>query len=103
MDTREPSDEAMERARAEQRAADEARAEKPRRMWQAQAADIEGMSADAVERAAAMGDKVEPIPAPGDGEPWHGSPEEATEDARAAVVDPEDREDPRHGGSAWAR
>ena len=103
MDTKEPSDEAMDRAREEQRAADEARAEKPRRVWEAQAAEIEGIAADAVERAAAMGDKVEPIPAPGSGEHWHESAEEAEEDARAAVVDPEDREDPTHGGTPYAR
>lgn len=102
MNAKEPSDEAMDRAREEQRVADEARAEKPRRVWEEQAAEIEGIAADALERAAAMGDKVEPIPPPGEGA-WHDSDEAAAEDARTAVVDPDDRDEPTHGGSAYAR
>lgn len=102
MTPREPDDDAMERAREEQRAADEARADKPARVWQQQADEIEGIAADAVERAAAMGDKVEPIPPPGEG-PWHEDEQDAAEDARTAVVDPDDRDDPPHGGSAYAR
>lgn len=99
---KQPKDTDLARAREEQEAADAARAEKPQRVWEEQAAEIEGISADALERAAAMGDRVEPIPPPGGG-PWHDSPEDAEEDARAAVVDPDDRDDPPHSGSAYAR
>ena len=69
MNAPQPDDTAMERAREEQRAADEARSAKAEANWRDQASRIEEGMADAVDRAAEMGDRVEPSTLPPDRRP----------------------------------
>ena len=64
MDAKEPSAAAMQRARTAQQQAEEARTANAARVWREQGRDIESGMADAVERAAAMGDLVEPSTLP---------------------------------------
>lgn len=70
----EPTDETMDRARTEQQAADEARTTRARENWRDQADGIERGMADAVERATAMGDRVEPSTLPPDRRPDDADP-----------------------------
>src|SRR4051794_9080749 len=60
IDAREPTRDDLERAHEAQRRAEDEKAEAVRRRTQEQAAQIESDMSDAVERAQAMGDRVEP-------------------------------------------
>lgn len=64
MDGMEPSAAAMAKARADRQEAEDARTANAARVWREQGRDIEKGMADAVERAAAMGDLVEPSTLP---------------------------------------
>ena len=64
MDGKEPTAAAMDKARADQQEAERARTENAERAWRQQGRDIEEGMADAVARAAAMGDHVEPSTLP---------------------------------------
>ena len=64
MNAREPDEAAMRQARDDQEEADAARAAGAHPAWQEQGSEIEQGMADAVDRAAAMGDRVEPSTLP---------------------------------------
>lgn len=95
--TPEPTDETMDRARAEQEAADEARASRAEQSWHDQAGSIENGMADAVERATAMGDRVEPSTLPPDRRPDDADPAATLDLDGPRQVDPDgERRAPRH-------
>jgi hypothetical protein len=73
MDGMEPSAAAMQKARADQQESDRARTENVERTWRRQGRDIEEGMADAVARAAAMGDHVEPSTLPPERRPGRGN------------------------------
>lgn len=64
MATPEPSKAALRQAHADQQAAQESRAGGAKQAWRDQGREIEDGMADAVERATAMGDLVEPTTLP---------------------------------------
>jgi hypothetical protein len=84
MDVREPTEGDMARAHEAQRAAAEDKAEAVRRRTQEQAAQIESDMSDAVERAQAMGDRVEPSLLPPERRP-----DETPVEERNSMGDPE--------------
>ena len=73
MDGMEPSAAAMQKARADQQEAERARTANAERTWRRQGRDIEEGMADAVARATAMGDHVEPSTLPPERRPGRGN------------------------------
>ena len=78
MDAREPGQATMRKAREDQQQADAARTTDAQQAWRDQAEEIEEGMADAVERAAAMGDHVEPSTLPPERRPHAADPGTAT-------------------------
>ena len=95
MDAREPSAEDIARARAEQEQQADDKVAQRTESWQQQAEQIEKDMSDAVERAEAMGDRVEPSLVPP--EPLPG---ETPAEDRDSVGDPESIGYDRRSGDA---
>ena len=97
MDTREPTADDLARARAEHEQHADDRVARRTESWQEQADQIENDMSDAVERAQAMGDRVEPSLLPPERRPGETPAEE-----RDSAGDPVDEGYDRSSGDAEA-